>query len=84
MARIAEQLAHRRLLDDPSGVHHRDPVGHLGDDAEVVRDQEEREAQPLLQVAQQVENLRLDRDVERGRRLVGDDAATDRTPAPAR
>ena len=27
----------------------------------------------LLQIAQQVENLRLDRDVERGRRLVGDD-----------
>ena len=33
MARIAEQLAHRRFLDDPSGVHHRHAVGHLGDDA---------------------------------------------------
>ena len=29
--------------------------------------------EPLLQIAQQVENLRLDRDVERGRRLVGDE-----------
>ena len=72
MARIAEQLAHRRLLDDPSGVHHRDAVGHLGDDAEVVRDEEQREAEPLLQIAQQVEDLRLDRDVERRGRLVGD------------
>ena len=67
---------HRRLLDDPPGVHHGDAVGHLGDDAEVVRDEQQRQVELLLQLAQQVENLRLDRDVERRRRLVGDDAAT--------
>ena len=32
-----------------------------------------REAEPLLQVGEQVDDLRLDRDVERGDRLVGDD-----------
>ena len=41
--------SHRRFLDDPAGVHDRDAVGHLGDHAEVVRDQEQREPQPLLQ-----------------------------------
>ena len=33
----------------------------------------ERQPELALQVAQQVEDLRLDRDVERGDRLVGDD-----------
>ena len=73
MLRVANSSTHRRFLDDPAGVHHRDAVGHFGDDAEVVRDQEQRQAEALLQVAQQIENLRLDRDVERRRRLVGDD-----------
>ena len=61
-----------RALDDPAGVHHRHLVGHLGDHAEIVRDQDDRHAGLLLQVAQQVEDLRLHGDVERGGRLVGD------------
>src|SRR3712207_8964007 len=32
----------RRLLDDAPGVHDRDLVGHLGHDAEVVRDDHDR------------------------------------------
>ncbi len=36
-------------------------------------DQEIGEAEPLLQVAHEVEDLRLDRDVERRGRLVADD-----------
>ena len=43
-----------------------------GDDAEVVRDQDQRRVALGDELAQQVEDLRLDRDVERGRRLVGD------------
>ena len=41
---------------------------------EVVGDEDDRQAELALQVAQQVEDLRLDRDVERGHRLVGDDS----------
>jgi hypothetical protein len=37
-----------------------------------VRDQHDRGAGPGLELAHQVEDLRLDRDVQRGRRLVGD------------
>ncbi len=33
-----------RTLDHAAGIHHRDRVGHLGDDAEVVRDQHDRHA----------------------------------------
>ena len=81
MLRIREQRVDRRFFDDAAGVHDGDAVGHLGDDAEVVGDEEQREPQPLLQVAQQVENLRLDRHVERRRRLVGDE---ERRPARER
>ena len=41
--------------------------------AEVVRDEQIGEPQRLLQIQQQVEDLRLHGDVERGNRLVGDD-----------
>ena len=40
---------------------------------EIVRDEQIGEPEPLLQVDHQVDDLRLDVDVERGDRLVGDD-----------
>ena len=50
-------------------------VGEVRDHRELVRDEDD--AQPELgdQLAEQVEDLRLDRDVERAHRLVGDDDA---------
>jgi hypothetical protein len=60
------------LLDDPAGVHDCDLVGHLRDDAEVVRDHYDRGVELALQTLDQLEDLRLDRDVERGGRLIGD------------
>ena len=71
--RLAEQRRDVGLLDDLAGVHDRHPVAHLGDDAEVVGDEDDRGAGLVAQVAHQVEDLGLDRHVERGRRLVGDE-----------
>ena len=62
----------RALLDDASRVHHRDAIGHARDHAEVVRDQHDGGAVRLAHPPDQAQDLRLDRDVERGRRLVGD------------
>ena len=45
----------------------------MTDDREVVADEEVGQAQLLLQVAQKVQDLRLDREIERGYRLVEDD-----------
>ncbi len=67
-----EQVGDRRLLGLAPGVHDEHAVGDVGDDAEVVGDQHDRGAEPLADVAHQVEDARLDRHVERGRRLVGD------------
>ena len=39
---LLEEVVDRRLLDDPGRVHDDDVVGDLGDDAEVVRDHDDR------------------------------------------
>ena len=72
MARRPEQRSHVGLLDHPAGVHDDDPVGDLGDDAEVVGDEQNRHADLAPQLVEQRQDLRLDGDVEGGRRLVGD------------
>jgi hypothetical protein len=56
-------------------VHHGDAAGHFGDDAHIVRNQDQRHAAFPLQSAQQIQNLGLDRHVERGGRLIGDEQA---------
>ncbi len=48
-------------------------VADLGDDREIVRDVEVRERVVALQVLQEIDDLRLHRDVERGHRLIADD-----------
>ena len=73
MVRLLVQLARRRHLDDAAEVHDRDPVRDVPDDREVVRDEQVREVELVLQRLEQVDDLRLDRDVERGDRLVRDD-----------
>ena len=70
--RLAEQGPHVGLLDDLARVHHRDPVAHLGDDAEVVGDEDDGRARLALEAPHQVQDLRLDGHVEGGRRLVCD------------
>ena len=70
--RVGEQVGDVGAFDDLAGIHHQHLVGHLGDHAEIVGDEQDRHAEPALQVAQQIEDLRLDGDVERGGRLVGD------------
>ncbi len=73
--RIGEERRRRRFLDDAADIHHRDPVRDVLDDREVVRDEEIGEAELVLQVLEQVESLRLHRDIEGRDRLVGDDEA---------
>ncbi len=71
--RARVEVVGRRDLDDDAQVHHRDPVGDVADDAEVVGDEDVGEVELVLEVVEQVDDLRLDRHVERRNRLVGDD-----------
>ena len=71
--RLREDVPRGAFLDDLARVHHSDAIACLGDDPEVVRDQKQRGAEVLAQVGEDAQDLRLDDDVERGRRLVGDE-----------
>src|SRR5262249_60046155 len=57
MARLVEDVAGASGLDDAPGVHYRNPVAELGDDAEVVRDEDERQVRLALDFLQQAQIL---------------------------
>ncbi len=68
---MVEERLGRGDLGNAAGVENHDPIGHLGDHPQVMGDQHERHSGVSLQRPQQVEDLRLDRHVERRRRFVG-------------
>jgi hypothetical protein len=70
MLRTREELAGGSELHDAAEIHDADAVGDVMDDREIVRDEEIREPERVRQVAHQVQHLRLNGNVERGRRLV--------------
>ena len=72
MGGSVEQLVGAAILHRAAGVHDQYVVGDLGNDAEVVGDQHDG-VELALQIADQVEDLRLDCDVESGGRFVGDE-----------
>ena len=77
-----EQLRGRPLLDDLAVLHDDHVVGQRPHDLEIVADEQVGEVAPLLQVAQQVDDLRLHGHVERRGRLVEHDEFA--APAPWR
>ena len=72
MLRAFEHVVHGPLFDDAALLHDRDAVRDVGDDAEIMRDEQHRHAAPLLNIADQPKDLRLRRDVERRGRFVRD------------
>ena len=60
----------------------RDVIGELGDDPQVVRDDDDGAVELGLQVPDEVEDLRLHGHVEGRRRLVGDEQRRVARPAP--
>ena len=73
MARIGQHLGRRPGFHGLAGVHDGDGIAELGDDAEVVRHEQHGDAEFLGERFQQLQDLQLRGDVERGGRLVGDD-----------
>jgi hypothetical protein len=70
-----EDVRDRPALDHVAVAHDDDRVRHVGDHAHVVRDEDDAGVDVLAQVPHELEDLGLDRDVEGGRRLVGDEQA---------
>ena len=51
-------------------AHDNDIVRHFGDDAEIVRDEQNTHSKVRLQRIEKIEDLRLNRDIECSRRFV--------------
>ena len=87
--RAGKDFAGRPFFDDFSQVHDRYPVADVMDDAEVVGDEQIGQFEVFLQFFQQIDDLRLDGDVQGGDRFVADDepgmhrqSASDADPLP--
>ena len=61
------------VLDDLAVLHHANALRDLAHDAQVVGDEQQRHVQASLDVLEKRDDLGLDRDVESGCRLVGDE-----------
>jgi hypothetical protein len=75
MSRRVEDREDVAELDHAARVHDHHSVGQLRDEPQVVRDEDRRRMRLLLRGAHDLDDLRLDGDVERGRRLVCDEDA---------
>ena len=73
MQRVLEDVLGRAVFDETAEVHNAHRVRDMLDDRQVVRDEQVGQLVLLLQFLQQVDDLRLDRHVERRDRLVADD-----------
>src|SRR5664279_1298047 len=73
VGRARVQLQDRRFLDEPARIHHRDLVGNVRNDSQVVGDQDEAHVALRLKIGEQLHDLRLHGDVQCGGGLVGDD-----------
>ena len=73
MLRVLEYILAASGLDDPPVIHHRHTVGDIFDNGQVVRNKQHREPELSLDVLQQIEDLRLDGNVERRHGLIAND-----------
>jgi len=70
---LVQHSERRPLLHDAAPVHDGDVVAEMAHEAQVVADEDVRDADPVLQVEEEVHDLGAHRDVERRQRLVQDD-----------
>ena len=73
MQRVLVELVGGRKLDDLAQVHHRDAVADVAHDRKVVGDEQVGQPEVGLEVFEQVDDLRLNRHVERRDGLIGHD-----------
>ena len=71
--RMVEHLVRVALFHQVTQIHHAHAVGNVPNDAHVVRHKQVRQPALALQLLQQVDNLRLNRHIQRRHRLVAHD-----------
>ena len=60
-------------FDEFAQIHHPDTVGNVGDDGEIMRDEEIGKIELFLELLEQIEHLSLDGDIQGRNRFVADD-----------
>jgi hypothetical protein len=71
MQRSTKDAAGGADFNDLTGVDHRNPIGQVTDDTEVVGDEQDAGANALAQLVKEIEDLGLDGNVERRGGFVG-------------
>ena len=69
----AENFFNWALLDEFPFEHNQNTIRKIGDDAEVVGDEEDGHAELIAEIAKEIENLGLDGDIESGGGFVGNE-----------
>ena len=72
MSGCVEDIGFGAQFDQVPGVHHGDAIGNVRNNGEIVRDEEHRQSKFVAEIIEQIENLLLDGNIERGGGLVGD------------
>ena len=72
MLRRPQHPLHTPVLHRPARIHHQHVISHLRHHTQVMGDQHDRRPELLLQIRQQIQDLRLHRHVQGRRRLVRD------------
>ena len=72
VTRTIKNVLRRTAFTDASAVHHDDFITHICDDAEVMGYHNDRHPELLLQILHQLQNLCLNGNVQRRRRLIRD------------
>jgi hypothetical protein len=73
MLGLAKQLMLWRHLDQRAQIHHRDEIAHMGHDRKVMADEQEGQSHLALKLISEVQDIGLDRDIERRHAFVGHD-----------
>ena len=73
MARRSKERGGAGLLDDDAQIHDCHAVGDMTHHAEIVADEQVREATLVAEVLEELQDLRLDRDIQCAYWLIGDD-----------
>ena len=80
--RLCEQGPPVRKLHDLAEIHDSDPMSQVFHRRQIVADEQQRQAQFVLQIRQQVDDLRLDRDIQGRDGLITDDQIGARRQGP--
>ena len=64
MQRVREDFFGVSLLDYLTQIHHRNAIRYVLDHRKIMRDEQVRQIESLLELAKEVQNLRLDRNIE--------------------